>query len=108
MRTKFNDVANRDRSYVTAAIYDELERYVDHGILPSHFMSMVLQNRLLEASNTADPVNCALLGWIARFANRSTPSRARGDDKRIREWCEHKGLSGLAEDDRVYWGSGPI
>lgn len=96
MRVPFKDRAARDRGWITSELFDELERWVDHGLPPSQFVRLVLINDLRGAANQASPVNQALLCWIARFVDRNVPWQAKASDKAMAEW---KGRENMPEDD---------
>lgn len=84
--TPFAFFANRDRSYVTTEIFEELERYVDHGIPTSQFIRYVLLNDLYGAIHQASEVNGNILVWIGRFVVRYVPAEARMSEEKINAW----------------------
>ena len=103
MQIEFKHFAARDRDWITAELWDEIERYVMNGIPPSQFVRFVLLNDLNGAANQASPVNMAILGWLARFIFRNVPWPAKYSEAKVNSWG---GVDNLSEEDRANfrWG----
>lgn len=96
----FAERASRDRENITPELFDELERYVQHGIPPSQFVRYVLLNDLFGAARQASPVNQAILCWLALFVVRHVPWRARLKEENLRAWV---GIDNLPEGTEGVW-----
>jgi hypothetical protein len=68
--------------------------YVEHGILPGHFLTAVLSNDLKKAVGHADEINVQFLSeWVIWLYNE-VPSACWGSPERVEEWVSTGGLKG--------------
>jgi hypothetical protein len=70
-----------------------LERYINRGIQPGHFLTAVLENNLMEAMGRSDETSrdglFGLCGWLYNEA----PCGCHGSPEKVRKWIKSKGLS---------------
>ena len=86
------------QSLVPTHIHGGIWRYVVEGILPGDFLRAVLDNNLTRAFGCADDRNTEHMHDIVKFMYNEVPSMCWGTPKRVDDWCLHKGLSGLPEN----------
>jgi hypothetical protein len=65
---------------------EALRRYIEHGILPGHFLTAVLRNDLKEAVARADPVNQALLPVYVQWLYNRAPAACWGSPAQVAAW----------------------
>ena len=67
---------------------DGLERYIEHGVPPGHFLTKVLENDLLGACERADSTNRRILFefvfWLVNYA----PSECWGSPEKVDAWLD--------------------
>ena len=63
-----------------------MERYLEHGIMPGHFMTAVLENNLSESFARADDEARQLLFAIVSFCYNELPLTAWGSAEKVRGW----------------------
>lgn len=71
-----------------------VRRYIEHGIVPGHFLSAVFRNELVEAFNRADHYNAKLMQNYVTFLYNYCPSDCWGGKTEFDAWCEAGGLIG--------------
>ncbi len=98
--TSWREWASRDREFITTELFEEFDRYIEHGIPPSQFVRWCLQNELQQAANQASMVNVAILGWVGRFISRNVPFMAQSE--RVNEWIKLGGAVGWREANPDY------
>lgn len=84
-----------DWNKVPEHMQDGLRRYLDHGIEPGGFMIAVLSNDLRESFARADAINRERLFDIVCFLYADAPALCWGSPARVKEWINHRGLSGI-------------
>lgn len=67
---------------------DALNRYVEHGIRPRHFLSAVLTNDLFEAVGHADAENLRDIYEIVSYLYNDTPANCWGSPTIVCAWME--------------------
>ena len=68
-----------------------MERYIEEGIIPGRFLSLVIQNDLVGAFGYADDINSSRLKDICDFMYNDVPIPAWGSKKKMEAWSESKG-----------------
>jgi hypothetical protein len=63
-----------------------IERYVEHGILPGHFLRAIICNDLKDAVQRADTENMFLIAVYVAFFYNYCPSGCWGSKERMLEW----------------------
>lgn len=67
---------------------DVAKRYVEHGIMPGHFLWAVLRHDLVEAFMRADDINSECMRDWAVWLFDDIPSACHGDGDKIRAWIQ--------------------
>lgn len=88
-----------DYSMLPQHMQDGARLYVEQGIAPGHFMTAVLANDFLRAAGRADEENLRSLPLWARWIYNEIPIAAHGSYEAVEKWCEHGGLSRLADQN---------
>jgi hypothetical protein len=76
-------------------ILESLDRYVNYGILPGHFLTAVLENNLAESLGRADADNRENLFEIVSYIYNEIPAICWGNPEAVREWIGHSGRKGV-------------
>jgi hypothetical protein len=63
-----------------------LERYIEHGVPPGHFLTAVLTNDLREACSRADDINRYLLWDIVGWLWNEAPAPCWGSPEKVSAW----------------------
>jgi len=63
-----------------------LRRYVEEGIMPSHFLAAVLENNLSEAIARADNESLANLPAYTAYLYWEVTSPCHGSPEKVQEW----------------------
>lgn len=63
-----------------------MQRYIEQGLDPGHFLTAVLRNDLVDAFGRADIYNERLLHDIVQWVYNEAPSNCWGSDEKVREW----------------------
>ena len=72
-------------------MWDGLDRYMTHGILPGSFLTAVLSNDLKEAVARADENNQrSLVNWVG-FLYNTAPTACWGSPERFENWTKQRG-----------------
>jgi hypothetical protein len=71
---------------VPAATESAIERYVQHGAPPSHFLGAVLENDLKEAVNRADLTNLPAIPAIVAYLYNKVPMACWGSRENVNNW----------------------
>ena len=74
-----------------------IDRYVEEGIHPGHFLKAVITNNLLEALERADNENISALYDIMKYFFNSTPSECWGSIENFNNWRLHRGKAGYSK-----------
>lgn len=75
-----------------------IERWVNHGVPPGHFMQAILKNDLKSACGRADETNKHCLYNYVFFLYNWCPGACWGSPERYQEWFEyHKSLRAANE-----------
>lgn len=72
---------------------DEMQRYIDHGIMPGSFLTAVLSNDLMGALGRADEINIHALPNYGRFLYNHAPCGCFGSAELVRAWAGKGGLN---------------
>ena len=65
-----------------------IQRYLDHGIPPGHFMTAVISNDLREACARADDENRTLLFEYIKFFYCHAPAGSWGSEENFKAWVK--------------------
>lgn len=75
-------------------MWGAVQRYMEHGISPGHFLCAVIDNNLSEAVGRADQENQTVLNkWVMFFYN-AVPGRCWKSQANRSVWIEQGGLQG--------------
>ena len=67
-----------------------MRRYLEHGLVPGHFLTAVLSNDLMEAAGRADDENrAALFDWVKWLYNEA-PRGSFGSPEAVKAWLEYR------------------
>jgi len=66
--------------------------WVDHGILPGHFLTTVIHNDLKETFARADALNRERIFDIVSFFYNEVPWACWGTKEKVQEWINHSGM----------------
>ena len=66
---------------------DSLERYLEYGIQPGHFLTAVLCNDLMNAIGRADDESLAALPAVCKWLYNEAPGNAFGSKEKVIDWC---------------------
>jgi hypothetical protein len=82
---------------VPVHLRDGMRRYVEHGILPGHFLRAVISNRLWETLTRADETMgrdeiTAVFRWFYQCA----PGECFGSPQKMEAWAEKGGMAKVA------------
>ena len=67
-----------------------LERYINHGIMPGHFLTAVLENDLKEAVSQADDNNMKNIPAYMGYLYNEAPSGCYGSPEKVKAWTKLK------------------
>ena len=70
-------------------LQDGMQRYLEQGIAPGHFLTAVLKNNLSEAVMRADADNLKELPSIVKWMHWEIPSAAHGSIIKVKEWINN-------------------
>ena len=74
--------------YIPQRMMDAIDRYINQGIQPGHFLTGVICNDLKEAISRADDENMANLpAYVCYFYNEA-PSACWGSEEKMKAWLE--------------------
>lgn len=76
--------------HIREDMMDVIQRYIEHGIAPGHFLSAVLDNDLREAVGRADDENLANLPAFVGYFYNEAPSQCWGSPEKRRAWLASK------------------
>lgn len=65
-----------------------LERYLQHGLQPGHFLRAVLANDLMEAVGRADAETLGELGALVSHIRWHVPADAWGSHEAVDAWIQ--------------------
>ena len=63
-----------------------MQRYIEHGIRPGHFLTALLCNDFMEAATRADDTNGRLFYEWAVWLHNYAPPACYGSEARFRVW----------------------
>ena len=69
-------------------LQDGMQRYIEYGILPGHFLTAVLENNLSNAVMRADVNNLKELPNIVKWMHWEIPSDAHGSEIAVKAWID--------------------
>lgn len=72
-----------------------MQRYVEHGANPGHFLMALLSNDLKETYARADNINALKIQEWVTFCYSEIPASSWGSARAVKEWMAHSGLDGL-------------
>ena len=64
-----------------------MQRYIEDGIQPGHFLTAVLENDLFAAVSRADGTNSKLLPEIVRWIYNEAPMSCWGSEAKVIAWA---------------------
>jgi len=74
--------------YIPQRMMGAIDRYVNQGIQPGHFLTAVISNDLKEALSRADEENLDnLSAYVSYFYNKA-PSACWGSEEKMKAWLE--------------------
>ena len=65
---------------------DGMQRYLENGIMPGHFLTAVLENNLFDAVMRADSTNLSLMPDIVKWIYNEVPWEAHGSERIVKAW----------------------
>jgi len=71
-----------------------IKNYINHGRKPGDFLTAVIQNKLIQAIQTADSTNIKNLQAYAMYFYWEVPSIAWGSEEKMKAWIDRNGLEG--------------
>lgn len=80
--------------YIPLRMLPGLERYINHGSTPGHFLVAVLSNNLKEAVWRADSENIKNLPAYISYLYNEAPAGCWGSLEAMNAWIEKGGLEG--------------
>ena len=81
-------------TYIPERMMGGLERYIEDGIPPGHFLTGVLENDLMEAFSRADLENMKNIRAYCGYLYNEAPIGCYGSPAKVREWIKMGGLNG--------------
>ena len=84
-------------TYIPDRMMGGLERYINDGIMPGHFLTAVLENDLMAACSRADSENMKNIRAYAAYLWNEAPIGSYGSRAKVMEWSEAGGLNGMRE-----------
>ncbi len=63
-----------------------IERYIDHGIPPGHFLTAIITNNLREAVGRADDDNVQIIPAYVGYFYNEAPSACWGSIEKMNAW----------------------
>jgi hypothetical protein len=69
-------------------------RWIEFGNVPGHWMTMVLQNNLVQSFGFADSTNRERMSDIVNFIYNEAPSPCWGSEDKMKQWAESGGARG--------------
>lgn len=82
-------------SRIPPMVREGIDEYVRIGRPPGDFVRAVLEDRLVEAYQAADPFSAAAMHAIAAYVYNHVPEAALKSREAVDRWCEQGGLDGL-------------
>ena len=70
------------------SLRDGMKRYLEHGIIPGHFLTAVLENNLFDAVMRADSTNLSLIPDIIKWIHWEIPAEACGSKAIVKAWTD--------------------
>ena len=68
-----------------------MERYMEQGVPPGHFLTALLSNDLMEAMGRADDINRESLHDYCRWLCNYAPAGSFGSPEAVKEWINSNG-----------------
>ena len=81
---------SRNADAIPSHMMEALRRWIDHGAVPGHFLTAVLENNLREAVGRADSQNQQLLHAYVIFLYNDAPAACWGSKEKVDAWIQHK------------------
>ena len=75
----------------------ELDAYRDVGLIPSGFLSAVLQNDLFAAWDCADALSWTDLKNVIYYIQEKLPNGSYGSREKVAAWLVHSGMKGFEQ-----------
>jgi len=75
-----------DYSTLPEGLQGGMQRYLEHGILPGHFLTAVLKNNLFDAVMRADANNLKELPSIVRWIHNEARGDSHGSIVKVVDW----------------------
>ena len=76
--------------YIPERMMGGIERYINHGITPGHFLTAVLKNDLMEAISHGDLENQKNLVAYAGYLYNEAPTACYGSPEKVKAWVKSK------------------
>lgn len=67
---------------------DALQRWIQHGVMPGHFLTAVLTNDLSQAVGRADEENLHALPAYVGYLYNEAPSLCWGNYDKVQAWAK--------------------
>jgi len=74
--------------YIPQRMMGAIDRYINQGLPPAHFLTAVISNDLKEAVGRADDENLANLPAYVAYLYNEAPSPCWGSEKKMKAWVE--------------------
>lgn len=76
--------------YIPNYMMGAIQRYLERGTPPGHFLTAIITNNLFEAVARADDINQKNIPAYVAYFHNEVPSLAWGSPERMRAWVEKK------------------
>jgi hypothetical protein len=77
--------------------HESLVRYIEHGVLPGHFLVAILINDLVGAVGRADETNAQLIAYYVAWLYAAAPAASWGSPDKVGEWRLGGGFVGRSK-----------
>ena len=84
-------------TYIPDRMMPGLERYINEGVPPGHFLTAVLNNDLMDACGRADDENSKNIRAYCGYLYNEAPIGCYGSPEKVKAWIEMGGLNGRKE-----------
>jgi len=84
-----------------------VQRYLERGIQPGHFLTAVFENDLMEAMGRADEISRAGIFGICMFLYNYAPRQSYGSRDAVSRWLRQGGMQELVSRPADETGKAP-
>ena len=75
-------------------VQEDLDRYIEYGIMPGHFLQAVIRNDLFDAMARADDTHAEALKDIVTYLVNEAPIGCLGSRDALLDWVHDGGRQG--------------